>query len=466
MVYLWSHNYKKNDPKELLYDLRAVTGPDGRWHTGGAPKTTGNLLGFFITHPDFISDREYMAKREKPPIEELRAGKAVSVMKKGVSIEGRVLGFEGKPVAGALVISADSPGLLYNGVGAYAVRTDAEGRFRTGQVKAGEWHLLIKAAGFAPAAKEIKVGSAIPNEEIQPEAPHLFRARVIDTLGKPVAGAFVNIDTWRRYRCLGVFLYTDAEGIARWDDAPEDDFKVNVDARGFKGIFMQSVRATDGVETFTLQPALAISGFVRDSETGKGVERAEVEFGAVDPATGDVPSWRSSDRIGWATFSQGYLNLKIPVYADAFKFRIIADGYQPFVSRTFRRDEQVVTNYDVTLVPGSPGGPFATAIRPDGRPLVGARVYRARRNEHMNLNDGQVSGQASGRQGLTDAEGKFPIPEAQAASPGHDPRRRLLRLREREGPGRIAQAPGPAVCPDRRAASSWAIARERTGRSN
>ena len=37
IVYLWSHNYKHKDPTELLYDLRAVTGPDGRWHTGGRP---------------------------------------------------------------------------------------------------------------------------------------------------------------------------------------------------------------------------------------------------------------------------------------------------------------------------------------------------------------------------------------------------------------------------------------------
>ena len=104
-VYLWSHNYKKKDPTELLYDLRAVTGPDGRWHTGGAPQTTGDLLGFYITHPNFLSDRQYVAGREKPPIEDLRAGKAVSVMKKGVPIAGRVLGTDGKPVAGALVIS-------------------------------------------------------------------------------------------------------------------------------------------------------------------------------------------------------------------------------------------------------------------------------------------------------------------------------------------------------------------------
>jgi beta-lactamase regulating signal transducer with metallopeptidase domain len=412
-VYLFSHNYKKKDPTELLYDLRAVTSPDGRWHTGGAPQTTGNLLGFYITHPDFISDREYVSQREKPPIEELRAGKALSVMKKGVPIQGRVLGADGKPVAGALVISTDSPGTLFNSVADYAVKTDAEGHFRTGQVKPGDWHLIIQAAGHAPAAREIKVGSAIPYEEIRLEASHVFRARVVNPSGRPVVGAFVNIDTWRVYRCLGVFLYTDANGAVRWDDAPEDLFKVNVDAQGYQGIFMQSTRVTGGEETFTLRPAIAISGIVRDSETRKGVERADLAYGAVDPASGEVKDWQDAAKVGWTMVSQGHLHVIIPVEADSYKFRITAQGYQPFISRSFHRDEKVVLNYDVALNPGQAGGPFATVIRPDGRPLSGARIYLGRLNANLSLNDGQVTGRDLGRQSLTDVEGKFPIPPTQ-----------------------------------------------------
>ena len=34
-VLLWSHNYTRKDSHELLYDLRAVTGADGRWRTSG-----------------------------------------------------------------------------------------------------------------------------------------------------------------------------------------------------------------------------------------------------------------------------------------------------------------------------------------------------------------------------------------------------------------------------------------------
>ena len=408
-VYLWSHNYKRKDSKELLFDLRAVTGPDGRWHTGGAPQTSGEILGFYITHADFVSDREYVAGREKPPIADLRAGSAVSTLKKGAPIEGRVLAPDGQPVAGALVISTEQPGNLFNGLAKFAVATDAAGRFRTGQVKPGDWHLVVRARGFAPTARDVTVGTAILNEEIRLNPPHPFRARVVDPSGSPVEGAFVNIDTWRGYRCLGVYLYSDADGRVRWDDAPEDNLTVNVDREGYVGLFQERVKAGSDL-TFTIQPALSISGIVRDAATKKAVERATIEYGAVNPATGDVATWQPQPELGWVWFASGHLTARFPVAADAYKIRITAEGYQAFVSRTFRREEQVVRDYDVALTPGrSADQPFATAIRPDGRPLAGARIARGGRRRNLSLQDGNF-GDASGE---TSADGTFAIPPAE-----------------------------------------------------
>jgi len=407
-VYLWSHNYKHQDRAEILYDLRAVTGPNGRWRTGGAPQTTGEILGFHINHPNYVSDRDNGGGREKPSIEALRAGKAVSVLKKGVPIEGRVLSSDGQPIAEALVISTERPDSLFSGSNTFAVKTDAQGRFRTGQVKAGDWHLIVRASGHAPAARKLKVGTAIPIEEIRLEPPHSFRARVIDPEGKPIGGAFVNIDTWQGYRCLGVFLYSDADGRVRWDDAPEGNLLVNVDCQGYLGLFNQRVQVGDDL-AFTLKPALAISGFVRDAETKKGVARAEIEFGAVDPKTGEVTTWQPAPSIGRTMISEGWLYADILLGADAYKLRITGEGYEPFVSRAFRREEKAVLNYDVTLVPGRPAGPLATALRPDGRPLGGARIVRSSRSR-ISLHDGQVNGEPGGRQAVTAADGTFAIP--------------------------------------------------------
>ena len=60
-IFLWGDNYQRKDPHEMLSDLRAITGPDGRWHTAGAV-TTGELIGFRVVHPT-ISAHAIMATK-------------------------------------------------------------------------------------------------------------------------------------------------------------------------------------------------------------------------------------------------------------------------------------------------------------------------------------------------------------------------------------------------------------------
>jgi beta-lactamase regulating signal transducer with metallopeptidase domain/protocatechuate 3,4-dioxygenase beta subunit len=413
-VYLWSHNYKKNDPHELLYDLRATTGTDGRWKTSGAPETTGELLGFHVDHPDYLSDRDYTTKREKPKIADLRSGKAVSVMTKGVPIEGRVLDAAGRPVAGATVLSSPRQDDLGSDIRAFAVTTNEAGHFRTGQVRSEVYYLVAMAMGHAPGEQRIKVDKALPQVEIRLGHPRQFAGKVVDADGKPIEGAFVNVDSWRRYRFLGVFLYTDSDGHFRWDDAPDDPLEINVHRQGYLGLSRQHVEPSVKDVTFTLKPSLSVRGKVLDAETGKRIENAEVEYAAVDPKTGDVANWAAAPSAGSRVWVyQGDLNVNIPLTADAYKIRLVAEGFEPFVSRVFRREETAVYDYDINLTPAKPGaGPVATALRPDGKPLVGARVYRGVLNENnLSLQDGGVrTGRDSGREVRTALDGSFPVP--------------------------------------------------------
>ena len=377
------------------------------------PKTTGELLGFHVVHLDYLSSRDYTTKEIIPKIADLRAGKAVTVMKKGVPIEGRVVDAEGKPVAGALVLSSDRQMDLYSELDQFAVRTDDKGHFRTGQVKAGEWFLLARARGHSPGENHVRIGTAVPQVEITLGRPHTFHGRVVDPDGKPVAGAFVNIDTWRRYRFLGVFLYSDADGRFRWDDAPDDELSINVNCQGYTGLHHQAVKLTDAGVEFTLTPSLSIHGTVRDAENDNRVDRATVEFGAIDPKTGDVSTWIGKPEVGFGIgVYQGNLDVNFPVEADSYKIRLTADGYAPFISRAFRREEKVVLDFSIKLVPGKAAGPVATVLRPDGKPLAGARVYSTQLNEGLNVSDGVVNGRrGSGRELLTGPDGTFPTPQ-------------------------------------------------------
>jgi beta-lactamase regulating signal transducer with metallopeptidase domain/uncharacterized GH25 family protein len=415
-IYLWSHNYKRKDPHELLYDLRAVTGPDGKWQTSGAPETTGEMLGFQVVHPDFLSSRDYHQKEIIPKIADLRAGNAVSVMKKGAPIEGRVVDADGKPVAGARVLSTDNLGSMHTDVDNFAVSTDANGRFRTGQVKAGEWYLIAQAQGRGPGVRSVKIDTAVPQVEIALDRPHVLKGRVVDSGGKPIAGAFVNPDTWRGFRCLRAFFWTDTDGRFRWDDAPNDEMSVNVNAQGYRGVFMQRVTPSGEDVVFTLKPSLSIRGKLTDAQTKKRVDNATVDYSAIDPKSGEPVKWTNLPELGFGVgVYQGDLNVNFPITDDAYQIRVRSPGYQDFVSRTFRREEKAVIGYDIALLPGTTqlAGAVATVLRPDGKPLAGARLLEIQYGGSLSVEDGvaNVSQGSKSREGRTGPDGRFAIPQ-------------------------------------------------------
>jgi beta-lactamase regulating signal transducer with metallopeptidase domain len=414
-VYLWSHNYRKRDPHELLYDLRATSGSDGKWQTSGAPETTGELLGFRISHPDFLSVRDYRQGNALPKIADLRATKVVTVMKKGVPIEGRVVDADGKPVAGAKVLSADDERAMFLEIEPFAVATDAAGHFRTGQVKPGKWYLTASAQGHAPGDQVVTIGTAVPQVEIALTRPRPFKGRVLDLDGKPVPGAFFDPDVWRNHRSLGAFHWTDPDGRFHWDDAPDDELIVNVNAPGYRGVFQQHVAPSSAEHEFRLAASLTIRGKVINAETKKRVDNAVLEYSAVDPATGESSKWTSPPQIGFGTgIFQGNLDANFPVTASAYKIRVHAAGFNDFVSRVFRREEKLILGYDIALVPGTtaPAGAVATVVGPDGQPLAGARVLEVQAGGQLNLENGAPNLiQANHtREDRTSPEGKFPIP--------------------------------------------------------
>ena len=212
---------------------------------------------------------------------------------------------------------------------------------------------MASAKGHAPGDQRVKVGTAVLQVEITLGRPRPFKGRVVDPDGKPIAGAFVNPDTWRGYRCLGAFLWTDADGRFRWDDAPSDDLIVNVSQQGYR----ERVPAAGGpIGRGCRLHAQALpqdSGKVRNAETKKRVENATVEYSAVDPVTGEPSNWTGMPELGFSTgVFLGNLDINFPVTADAYKFRVRSPGFQPFVSRTFKREEKVVTGYDISLRAG------------------------------------------------------------------------------------------------------------------
>jgi AhpC/TSA family len=274
---------------------------------------------------------------------------------------------------------------------------------------------VATAKGHAPGHQRITIGTAVPQVEITLGRSRAFTGRVVDIDGKPIGGAFVNPGVWRGYRCMGSFLWTDADGRFRWENAPNDELIVNVQRQGYVGVFQQHVAPDSADVVFKLDPCLSVRGTVRDAETNRRVENAALDFGAIDPQTGNVPRWTSPPRLGLSTgVLLGSLDVNLPVTAEAYKIRIQSPGYQTFISRTIRREEKAVVDYDVALVPGTtkPAGAVATVLRSDGKPLAGARVYSTPRAEGFNVDDGVVRGRGGhGREDRTGPDGTFALPQ-------------------------------------------------------
>ncbi len=212
--------YKRKGSHELLFDLRAITDPTAAGIRPGRRRRPASCWGFKVVHRDYLSTRDYGNKEIIPKIADLRADKAVTVMKKGVPIEGRVVDADGKPVAGARVISASSQqiyGPKLKRSPCLPTQRAASERGRSSRVNGFSW------PARRDTGREISESSrhGDPAGRDHPRPMRTLKGRVVDPDGKPVAGAFVNVDIWKAAIVVWESIFGPiADGRFRWDDGP------------------------------------------------------------------------------------------------------------------------------------------------------------------------------------------------------------------------------------------------------
>jgi protocatechuate 3,4-dioxygenase beta subunit len=379
-VRLWGHLDEKQDPKELLYMIQVRTDADGRWQARGMRRM--KFVNLYLEHPDYLSDGVQTARAYKPPTAALRHGTDVQVMTRGIPLSGRVRDDQGRPIAGATVLSTPNPGLVFQEE-LPATLTDAEGRFRFPHAKPGKVALIVRARGHAPGLVEVEADASLAPVESQLGPARSLTGRVVDSQGKPLRGGFVNVDTWRTYRCLGVFLATDADGRFRWDDAPPDEVLLNVDMQGHLGVHRQPVTPAAREVVFTLHPSLKVRGRVRDATTGKPVESANVDRGVFDPKLVEYVWGKTPTAFAFS----GYLQADFDASASpSYRLRVTAGGYRPALSPEFKSGDGEVT-WDVALEPADSSA--GKVVGPEGRPVAGATVFVLNRRSSLSIQDGR-----------------------------------------------------------------------------
>jgi beta-lactamase regulating signal transducer with metallopeptidase domain/protocatechuate 3,4-dioxygenase beta subunit/peroxiredoxin len=382
-VAIWGYLGAKKETHELAYLVDARTDQQGQWRCRCLREMTFAFL--YLDHPEYLSDDAYHSRKhgqpmpsgtaqpDERPLQALRDFTDVQVMTRGVAVAGRVSDDQGRPIPGAEVgwIEASQSDVFHDDMP--TTTTQADGQFRFPHSRPGPLVIQVKARGHAPELKRVIAKEGMELLAVKLEAPRILTGRVVDSQNRPVADAFVNIDTWRGYRALGVFLKSGADGRFRWEDAPADTVLINAGRAGYDNVSQQSASPDSGEILLKLRRSLSISGRIRDASTGKPIDQARVEVGVVVPGTGQV-SWDTKPRF----FSfQGRLQASLDAEnAKEFRLRIKAKGYEPFESRVFRAEE-VQVEYDVKLKPSeAPQGVAISGVvlRPDGRPLEGAEI--------------------------------------------------------------------------------------------
>jgi hypothetical protein len=380
-----------------LYDHRVKTGPKGDWQCNIVPAKLDEVW-IRLEHSDYVSDEMY-GKTPKPPIEKLRDMTGVMVMRRGITVAGRVLDIEGRPIEGVAVAQgSDRFGSSYP-----SVRTDQEGRFQFGNARPGEMVLTVQARGYAPDLKQISVARESGPVDFRLEPGRTLRGRLVDKAGQPVAGAFVAADTWRGHRSLQWRVDTDAEGRFEWKEAPADEVLVDIGKQNYMSVRRNPMTASDQEYVVTMHPVLHIRGRVTDKETGQSIPRLTITPGI---------AWSSGQPVLWErdvtkAFTDGRYEITFGEPRYGHLIRVEAEGYLPEVSRAFEDGEGEVA-FDIALKKGA--GLSGIVCLPEGTPVAGAEVILCTGVRSLFIQNGRNAMKRESVFVETGPDGRFALP--------------------------------------------------------
>jgi len=361
------------------------TDAEGRWRLDEAP---GVLAGVSVRveHPDY---RPGWAEASRDLA-------AVSVLKKGLSVTGRILDLEGKPIAGASAVighdvwGSDPP----------TARADASGVFTLNNCPEGPSVVTVQAPGFAPELRDVRVGDGSEPIEFRLGPSATLRIRVVDRDGKPVVGAFFAADTWRGHRSIQFRANTDAEGRIVWKDAPKDVVLCDMGTAGLMARRRVPLTASDSEQAITLDPELVISGRVTEASTGKPIPEFRIVMGN---------RFEGQERIYWyrgegSMYADGKYTFKLTEPSAAYFVRVEAIGYRPVDSRAIRSDEG---RQSIDFALDRTDALSGIVLAPDGRPAAGVEVAMATRETSVSLSMGGFGRNNNVPIVKTGADGRF-----------------------------------------------------------
>ncbi|MFI5380702.1 MAG: M56 family metallopeptidase [Tepidisphaerales bacterium] len=392
-------------PRVSIWELTATTDREGRWSATLFPAGRFSV-SIRLSHPEHDSGDGYGAAPAS--LEDLRKGTAEMRLNKGVALEGMVSDLAGQPIRGASVALGSDRFLSY-----YPMpKTGMTGRFSFGNVRTGEAVMTVTAPGYAPELLRISVHKEMKPVEVKLGPGQVFKGRVVDIDGKPVAGCMVMVDAWRGSRNLNWSVSTDVSGRFFWDGAPADEMSIDAGKEGFIYVRDTVMKAGEAEHVITLQRPMVVRGSVTDAETGRPIDNFRVIPGIVfRPNSDDEPSF---DRDHADTRGHGgkYERTFTEMHAGV-AVRIEADGYQPATSPNYlKRDGKETFTFDARLRRSS--GLAGVIVSREGNPVEGAEVVLCSSRLRAYIRNGHnENGGFQTVMVLTNKGGQFTLPSPQ-----------------------------------------------------
>lgn len=208
--------YKNGGPNTDFQTTKVTTDSDGRWIYPYVPRNY-ETVSFNMTCSN------YAVTRASVPTGKAESLNAVLVIQRGFAVAGRVTDSTGQAVAGAIVKE------LHNfGQRRLSTQTDADGGFAllgVADPNGEPMELVVQAKGLAPQRLAVPLieSTNIVNFVLPPGS--VFRGRVVDDAGNPIANASVRTDFDFKNQIPTRFewlTHTDAEGRFEWGSAPAE----------------------------------------------------------------------------------------------------------------------------------------------------------------------------------------------------------------------------------------------------
>ncbi|MCI0540766.1 MAG: sigma-70 family RNA polymerase sigma factor [Verrucomicrobiales bacterium] len=361
-------------PRERFGFLHAVpagrTDAQGRWTIGFIPP---RHPGFFLVarHRDFAetsvisSDaQESVAAIEREDLKQLWAGELVTMMKAAFTLSGTVVGEDNLPIPGAKIQQREQ-GEVFT--------TDDSGAFQVPGLREGVWDFTVSANGFAPVRTNAQISAEMRPMLVMLQPGGILRVRVIDEQGAAVPDATVGLAQWGEHRnALSWQAKTDGDGRLEWHSAPPDaELELYARKDGFCYTRDVKVNADGDERVIKLQHALDVFGQVADAETGEVIRDFKAMPGYGQKYHDAELRWFAAETVRG---TNGLFKLTFAENAKPWQVRILAEGYEDWVSDPLESADRTVT-LNIALKRAVPEESVrGAALKPDGTPASGAQV--------------------------------------------------------------------------------------------